>query len=85
MNIPELQVWNVMSSAGASILAVGYLIPLVYLTYSLFAGEKAAAIRGARKGSSGRSSPPPTENFAVTPIVTHGTHQYAPSEEVGIV
>ena len=32
-----------MSSAGASILAVGYLIPLVYFTYSLFAGEKAAA------------------------------------------
>ena len=29
-------------------------------------------------------SPPPTENFTVTPIVTHGTNQYAPSKEVGI-
>ena len=35
---PEFQVWNVMSSAGSSILAVGYIVPLVYLTYSLFAG-----------------------------------------------
>jgi cytochrome c oxidase subunit 1 len=29
-------------------------------------------------------SPPPTENFVVTPIVTEVTHQYAPSREVGI-
>ena len=29
---PEFQVWNVMSSAGASILAVGYFLPLFYLT-----------------------------------------------------
>ena len=28
---PEMQVLNVMSSAGASILAVGYLLPLGYL------------------------------------------------------
>src|SRR5437868_4751995 len=28
---PELQVWNVLSSAGASILAFAYLLPLVYL------------------------------------------------------
>ena len=29
-------------------------------------------------------SPPPTENLAVTPIVTESTHHYAPSREVGI-
>ncbi len=33
--VPEFQVWNVLSSAGASILAVGYLLPLCYLLYSL--------------------------------------------------
>jgi len=32
---PEYQVLNVMSSAGASILGVGYLIPFVYFTWSL--------------------------------------------------
>ena len=31
----EFQVLNVMSTAGASILGVGYLLPLVYLTWSL--------------------------------------------------
>jgi cytochrome c oxidase subunit 1 len=30
-------------------------------------------------------SPPPTENFAVSPVVTEGTHQYTPgSQEVGL-
>ena len=30
-------------------------------------------------------SPPPTENFTVSPIVTEGTHQYVhPSQEVGL-
>ena len=33
---PEFQVLNVMSTAGASILAVGYVLPLVYLTLSLW-------------------------------------------------
>ena len=32
---PEFQVLNVMSSAGASILAVGYLLPLIYFLWSL--------------------------------------------------
>jgi cytochrome c oxidase subunit 1 len=83
---PELQVWNVMSSAGASILAVGYMIPLCYLVYSLFAGEKAGADPWGAKGLEWEiPSPPPTVNFPVTPIVTEGTHQYAPSHEVGIV
>ena len=40
---PEFQVLNVASTLGASILAVGYVLPLVYFTWSLVAGEKAAA------------------------------------------
>jgi hypothetical protein len=50
--------------------------------------ERAAGRRnpwGARGLEWEIPSPPPTENFAVTPIVTEGTHQYAPSREVGIV
>jgi cytochrome c oxidase subunit I len=83
---PELQVWNVMSSAGASILAIGYAMPLFYLTYSMFAGERSGADPWGARGLEWEiPSPPPTANFEVTPIVTHGTHQYAPSKEVGIV
>jgi cytochrome c oxidase subunit 1 len=32
---PEFQVLNVMSSAGATVLGVGYLIPLIYLIWSM--------------------------------------------------
>src|SRR5213080_4756042 len=38
---PEFQVLNVMSTAGASILAVGYLLPMVYLVWSMRYGRKA--------------------------------------------
>src|SRR5207247_5099049 len=38
---PEFQVLNVLSTAGASILAVGYLLPLGYLLWSLKYGAKA--------------------------------------------
>jgi cytochrome c oxidase subunit 1 len=82
----EFQVLNVLSSAGASVLAVGYLIPMVYFTASLFKGAKAPADPWGAKGLEWEiPSPPPTENFTVTPTVTHGTHQYAPSKEVGVV
>ena len=49
---PEFQVLNVLSSAGASILAVGYLFPTYYLLYSLFKGARATT-PGARPGSNG--------------------------------
>jgi cytochrome c oxidase subunit I len=85
MYAPEFQVYNVLSTAGATILGAGYLIPMVYLIWSL----KHAAIAGEDPwGARGLEweipSPPPTENFVVSPIVTEGTHQYAPSREVGI-
>ena len=82
----EFQVLNVASTLGASVLSVGYVLPMVYFTWSIFAGEKSPADPWGAKGLEWETpSPPPTENFHVTPIVTHGTHQYAPSKEVGIV
>ena len=74
---PEYFLLNVFSSAGASILAVGYLLPLFYLTWSLFNGARAAANPWNAAGLEWRaSSPPPTENFEVTPIVTEPVYQY---------
>jgi cytochrome c oxidase subunit 1 len=82
---PEFQVLNVLSTAGASILAVGYALPLVYFTYSLLKGEKAANDPWGARGLEWEiPSPPPTENFTVSPVVTQGTHQYGPSQEVGL-
>ena len=40
---PEFQVLNVLSTAGASLLAFGYLLPLVYLIWSLRYGARAPA------------------------------------------
>ena len=45
---PEFQVLNVLSSAGASILAVGYLFVGIYLTASLFWGEVPVTTPGDR-------------------------------------
>ena len=40
---PEFQVLNVFSTAGASILGIGYLLPLLYLFWSLKYGAKSPA------------------------------------------
>ncbi|MGH9410875.1 MAG: cytochrome c oxidase subunit I [Vicinamibacterales bacterium] len=85
MYAPEFQVYNVLSTAGATILGIGYMIPLVYFIWSLkYAPLAGPNPWGARGLEWEIPSPPPTENFAVTPIVTERTHQYAPSREVGI-
>ena len=82
---PEFQVWNVLSTAGATILGFGYLIPMVYFIWSVFKAPLAGSNPWGARGLEWEiPSPPPTENFVVTPIVTEGTHQYAPSREVGI-
>ena len=74
---PEYFLLNVFSSGGATILAVGYLLPLFYLTWSLLYGERAPANPWNAAGLEWRtSSPPPTENFEVTPVVTEPVYQY---------
>ncbi len=74
----EFQVLNVMSSAGASILAVGYLFPLTYLIWSLRYGKLAPANPWWTTGLEWQtSSPPPTHNFAVAPAVTSGAYDFA--------
>ena len=65
---PEYQNWNLLSSAGAVILAVGYLMPLFYLAHSLFRGERAPDNPWKATGLEWTTrSPPPTENFRVIP------------------
>jgi cytochrome c oxidase subunit 1 len=78
----EFQVLNVMSSAGASILGVGYLIPLVYLIWSMRYGPVAGPNPWKAKGLEWQTpSPPPTENFEETPVVTEEAYAYAPIPE----
>ncbi len=75
----EFQILNVMSTAGASILGVGYLIPLIYLIWSLRYGQRASANPWNATGLEWKiPSPPPTENFVKTPIVTEEAYEYTP-------
>ncbi len=75
---PEYQVLNVMSSAGASILAVGYLLPLVYFIWSLKYGKVAGPNPWGATGLEWQTpSPPPPDNFEVTPIVTAAPYEYS--------
>ncbi len=81
---PEFQVLNVMSSAGASILGVGYLIPLIYLIWSLRYGPPAGPNPWGAKGLEWQTpSPPPTENFEEIPVVTEEAYAYAAEEKHG--
>ena len=74
---PEFQVLNVMSTAGASILAVGYALPLVYLLWSLRFGRKAGVNPWGAVGLEWTtSSPPPKDNFHETPEVTWEAYDY---------
>jgi cytochrome c oxidase subunit 1 len=81
---PEFQVLNVMSTAGASILAVGYLLPLVYMLWSLRYGKIAGPNPWHAKGLEWETtSPPPTDNFEKIPTVTEEAYAYPARKESG--
>jgi cytochrome c oxidase subunit 1 len=74
---PEFQFWNVLSSAGASILAVGYALPLIYLLLSLRYGKSAGSNPWGAAGLEWTiSSPPPEHNFHETPVIEHEPYAY---------
>jgi len=76
-HMPEWQALNVLSTAGASILAVGYLLPMVYLFWSLRYGKPAGNNPWSATGLEWQTaSPPPTFNFEETPIVTSEAYEY---------
>jgi cytochrome c oxidase subunit 1 len=73
----EFQVLNVLSSAGASVLAVGFILPAIYFLWSLRYGEIAGPNPWNAKGLEWQtSSPPPTHNFDEIPVVTEEPYHY---------
>ncbi len=83
---PEFQIYHVLSSAGASILGVGYLLPMVYMIWSLRWGKVAPSNPWAATGLEWQTpSPPPTHNFEQTPIVTEEAYAYSEHEEPQLV
>ena len=73
----EMQVLNVLSSAGASVLGLGYLLPAIYLVWSLKKGEVAGPNPWGASGLEWQmQSPPLTENFGEVPIVDREPYEY---------
>jgi cytochrome c oxidase subunit 1 len=78
----EFQILNVMSSAGASVLALGYLLPMIYLIWSFKYGRVAGPNPWGATGLEWQTaSPPPTHNFDATPVVDQPPYQYHKWEE----
>ncbi len=81
----KFQMLNVLSTAGASILGVGYVLPLIYLLAGLRKPPTATNNPWNARGLEWRTtSPPPKENFAHTPTVdlpAYAYDQQAPEDE----
>src|SRR6201986_2016283 len=74
---PEFQVLNVLSTAGATVLAVGFVMPLIYLAWSLKYGAIAGNNPWQATGLEWQiQSPPITANFEETPIVDFEAYDY---------
>ncbi len=76
---PEFQIYNVLSTAGASILGIGYLLPMIYLPWSLRNGRRAGPNPWRATGLEWLTpSPPPVHNFEETPEATRPPYDYPP-------
>ena len=81
---PKFQVLHMLSSAGAVVLALGYLLPLGYFAWSLWRGPRAGANPFGALGFEWQtSSPPPTHNFERPPVVPEKVYDYDPRRPEG--
>jgi cytochrome c oxidase subunit 1 len=74
---PEFQVLHVLSSAGAGILGLAYLMPFAYLLYALRYGPPAGDNPWGVTGLEWQTrSPPPKHNFETVPVVDGPPYDY---------
>ncbi|MBC8310256.1 MAG: cbb3-type cytochrome c oxidase subunit I [Planctomycetes bacterium] len=68
--MPQFQIYHIWSTVGSVIMALGFVLTLLYLLHSIFYGKKAPANPwGGRSLEWQCSSPPPWDNFAEQPEV----------------
>ncbi|PYQ43911.1 MAG: cytochrome c oxidase subunit I, partial [Acidobacteria bacterium] len=73
----EFQVLNVLSTAGATVLGVGYLLPMIYFLWSMRYGKPAPDNPWQAAGLEWQTqSPPTTFNFEEEPVVTWEAYNY---------
>jgi len=81
---PEFQIYNVLSTIGASVLGLAYLLPLIYLVWSLRYGKPSGANPWEATGLEWKTpSPPPKHNFNETPIVMEEAYNYPSNKDHG--
>ncbi len=74
---PEWQVLNVFSTAGATVMGLGYFLTAMYLLWSLKYGAVAGSNPWNAAGLEWQTtSPPITQNFLTVPIVNHEAYNY---------
>ncbi|MCP4632329.1 MAG: cytochrome c oxidase subunit I [candidate division Zixibacteria bacterium] len=75
--LDQYQPLHGFSSLGSMVMAVGFIIMGFYLFYSIYKGKIAGNNPwGALTLEWTNSSPPPTENFTETPVLTNGPYDY---------
>jgi len=73
----EFQVLNVLSTAGATVLGVGYLMPVFYFLWSLKYGAIAGSNPWQATGLEWQTqSPPLEENFVTVPLMNREAYDY---------
>jgi len=83
---PDFQVLNILSTAGATILGLGFIIPAFYLVWSLFYGKDAGSNPWGARGLEWEvcTSPPDPHNFHETPVVTSEAYAYTGEETISV-
>ena len=75
----EFQVLHVLSTAGASVLALGYALPVFYMVWSLKWGKVSGPNPWGASGLEWETqSPPILHNFESMPVVTEDPYTYHP-------
>jgi cytochrome c oxidase subunit 1 len=75
--VDQFQPLHMVSTVGSWFIAAGFFTMAFYLLQSLKSGEKAPKNPwGGRSLEWYAESPPPTENFHETPVVTHGPYDF---------
>ncbi|MDX1958202.1 MAG: cytochrome c oxidase subunit I [Leptospiraceae bacterium] len=75
--LPEYTELNQISTIGSWLIGTGFVVALICIIHGLIAGEKASANPWGSKTLEWQTpSPPPHDNFPITPTVTEGPYEY---------
>jgi cytochrome c oxidase subunit 1 len=75
--VEQFQSLHELSSVGALIMGLGFVVAAVYLIYAIFKGRPAGSNPwGALTYEWTTPSPPSHDNFAHSPALVHGPYDY---------